>query len=102
MGLLLAPKLLGYLAMLADGTTRRGFGGALRAFAGMLFEIVVSGLIAPVMMLIQSASVAGILMGRDTGWKAQRRDDGTLPWRDVAAPLWPAHAVRPRARDRRL
>ena len=27
MGLLLAPKLLGYLAMLADRTARRGFGG---------------------------------------------------------------------------
>ena len=35
------------------------------------------------MMLIQSASVIGILMGRDSGWAAQRRDDGTLPWRDV-------------------
>jgi membrane glycosyltransferase len=83
MGMLLAPKLLGLLAMLADRTTRRGFGGTLRAFAGMLFEVVVSGLIAPVMMLIQSASVAGILMARDSGWQAQRRDDGTLPWRDV-------------------
>ena len=82
MGLLLAPKFIGYFAMLADRTARRGFGAA-RAFAGLLLEIVVSGLIAPVMMLIQSASVIGILMGRDSGWAAQRRDDGTLPWRDV-------------------
>jgi membrane glycosyltransferase len=83
MGMLLAPKLLGFSAMLLDGATRRGFGGALRAFASMLLETLVSGLIAPVMMLIQSASVAGILMGRDSGWQAQRRDDGTLPLRDV-------------------
>ena len=82
MGLLLAPKFIGYLTMLADRTARRGFGAA-RAFAGLLLEIVISGLIAPVMMLIQSASVMGILMGRDSGWAAQRRDDGTLPWRDV-------------------
>ena len=82
MGLLLAPKFIGYFAMLADRTARRGFGAA-RAFAGLVLEIVVSGLIAPVMMLIQSASVIGILMGRDSGWAAQRRDDGTLPWRDV-------------------
>jgi membrane glycosyltransferase len=82
MGLLLAPKFIGYLAMLADRTARRGFGAA-RAFASLLLEIVISGLIAPVMMLIQSASVMGILMGRDSGWAAQRRDDGTLPWRDV-------------------
>ena len=44
---------------------------------------MISGLIAPIMMLIQSASVIGILMGRDSGWAAQRRDDGTLPLRDV-------------------
>jgi membrane glycosyltransferase len=84
MGLLLAPKLIGYLAMLFDGAARRGFGGAIRAFLGMIAEIIISGLIAPVMMLIQSSSVAGILMGRDSGWNVQRRDDGSLPWRDVA------------------
>ena len=84
MGLLLAPKLVGYLAMLADAPMRRGFGGAIRAFVSMLAEVVISGLIAPVMMLIQSSSVAGILMGRDSGWNVQRRDDGSLPLRDVA------------------
>ena len=89
MGLLLAPKFLGYFAMLADRGQRRGFGGAIRAFISMLCEIVISGLIAPVMMLIQSSSVAGILMGRDSGWNVQRRDDGSLPWGDVAQRYWP-------------
>ena len=84
MGLLLAPKFIGYLAMLGDRSMRRGFGGAMRAFASMIAEVVISGLIAPVMMLIQSSSVAGILMGRDSGWNVQRRDDGSLPLRDVA------------------
>jgi len=83
MSLLLAPKLLGYLAMLFERETRRGFGGAIRAFFSMLAEILISGLIAPVMMLIQSSSVTGILLGRDSGWSAQRRDDGSLPLRDV-------------------
>jgi membrane glycosyltransferase len=45
----------------------------------MLAEIVISGLIAPVMMLIQSTSVIQIVSGRDSGWNAQRRDDGSLP-----------------------
>ena len=79
MALLLLPKLLGYLAMLPDRATRRGFGGAFRAFISMLAEIVISGLIAPVMMLIQSTSVIQIVSGRDSGWQAQRRDDGSLP-----------------------
>jgi membrane glycosyltransferase len=49
----------------------------------MLTETLISGLIAPIMMLIQSASVMAILSGRDSGWQAQRRDDGTLPLRAV-------------------
>jgi membrane glycosyltransferase len=81
MGLLLLPKLIGYLAMLPDRTTRRGFGGSIAAFFGMLAETLISGLIAPVMMLIQCASVLQILSGRDSGWQAQRRDDGSLPLR---------------------
>jgi membrane glycosyltransferase len=89
MSLLLAPKFLGYFVMLADGPSRRGFGGAIRAFFSMLCEIVISGLIAPIMMLIQSSSVAGILMGRDSGWQVQRRDDGSLPLRAVVRRYWP-------------
>jgi membrane glycosyltransferase len=89
MGLLLAPKLIGYLAMLTDGPARRGFGGAIGAFLSMLCEVVISGLIAPVMMLIQSSSVASILMGRDSGWNVQRRDDGSLPFRAVVRRYWP-------------
>jgi membrane glycosyltransferase len=89
MSLLLAPKLLGYLAMLANGPARRGFGGTIRAFFSMLCEIIISGLIAPVMMLIQSSALAGILIGRDSGWQVQRRDDGSLPLRAVVRRYWP-------------
>src|SRR5437868_6613919 len=83
MSLLLAPKLLGYLAMLPDRATREGFGGGLRAFLSLVTETAISALIAPIMMLIQSASVMAILSGRDSGWQAQRRDDSTLPLRAV-------------------
>jgi len=81
MALLLLPKFFGYLAMLPNRATRRGFGGAVRALISMLVEILLSGLIAPVMMLIQSTSVIQIVSGRDSGWNAQRRDDGRLPLR---------------------
>ena len=49
----------------------------------MLAETVLSGLIAPVMMMIQSSAVGEILLGRDTGWQVQRRDDGAIPHRDM-------------------
>jgi membrane glycosyltransferase len=79
MGLLIAPKLLACILAAADNTTRRGFGGSLRIFASLLIETLLSGLIAPVMMIFQSTAVGAILLGRDAGWQAQRRDDGGLP-----------------------
>jgi membrane glycosyltransferase len=83
MGVLLAPKLFGYLLLLKDRQTRRHCGGALRAGVSVLVETVLSSLIAPVMMLMHAAEVLGILTGRDTGWHAQRRDDGSIPLRAV-------------------
>ena len=84
MAVLLAPKLLGYVALLARRADRRGCGGALRALASLLIEVVLAGLIAPVAMVTQSIDVAAILLGRDAGWQPQRRDDDSLPWPDVA------------------
>ena len=84
MGLLVIPKLLGYLALLVRSKERRGCGGALRAFASLLIETLVSGLIAPIMMAMQSVAVTEILVGKDSGWQVQRRDDGTLPLRALA------------------
>ena len=48
-----------------------------------LIEIVLSALFAPILMLIQSGSVFQILLGRDTGWRPQRRDDGSIPMKDI-------------------
>jgi membrane glycosyltransferase len=83
MGLLMVPKLLGYIVLLVRPDERRGCGGALRAFASLLIETLVSALIAPVMMWMQSAAVIEILIGKDSGWQVQRRDDGSLPFRVV-------------------
>ncbi|MDJ0389356.1 glucans biosynthesis glucosyltransferase MdoH [Roseomonas sp. E05] len=88
MGLLLAPKLMAWIALLFHGTDRRGCGGALRAFLSMLLETLVAGLLAPVTMLTQSVDVAAILLGRDSGWNAQRRDDGSVPFGQVVRLYW--------------
>ncbi len=81
---LLAPKFLGLFLALADSPTRRGSGGALALIASTFVEIVISALLAPIMMLIQSGSVLQILSGRDTGWNPQRRDDGSIPLASIA------------------
>lgn len=79
MGLLIVPKLLAFLLLLAQRESRKGFGGGLVALAGILVETLLSGLIAPVMMIFQSTAVGDILLGRDAGWQVQRRDDGGVP-----------------------
>jgi membrane glycosyltransferase len=79
MSILLMPKLLGYLALLARPSERRACGGAMRALASVFAEVLVSGLMAPIMMLHQTRAVAEVLLGRDSGWSAQRREDGRLP-----------------------
>jgi membrane glycosyltransferase len=84
MGLLIAPKLLAWILLLTQSENRRQFGGGLRAFAGFLLETWLSGLIAPVMMIFQSRAVGEILLGRDSGWQVQRRDDGELPSAELA------------------
>ena len=83
MGILLAPKLFGLILMLLRPAGRRACGGAVRLVASALIEILLSALIAPILMLIQSGSVFQILLGRDTGWQPQRRDDGLIPLRDI-------------------
>lgn len=83
MGILLAPKFLGLILALIDRPVRRACGGAIRLVLSSLIEILLSALIAPIAMLIQSGSVFQILLGRDTGWNPQRRDDGSIPWGDI-------------------
>ncbi len=80
MGVLFAPKVFGYVATVGDADARRGAGGALRAFAGVLVESVLAALMAPIVMYRQSRGVAEVLSGRDSGWEAQRRDDGSVPF----------------------
>lgn len=83
MSLLVVPKLLGYLLLLSRRKERREFGGGLRVFVGLLTETLLSGLIAPVMMVFQSTAVVQILMGRDSGWAVQRRDDGEVDAEEI-------------------
>ena len=83
MALLIVPKLLAMVLLATQSRNRKRFGGWLLTFAGFAIETLLSGLIAPVMMVFQSAAVGEILLGRDAGWQVQRRDDGGLPAREL-------------------
>lgn len=97
--LLLLPKLAGVARALVLGEVRSLNGGAARILGGALVELVLSALFAPVLMLIQTRQLAEILMGRDSGWSAQRRDGALMTWREaLSAHAWQmAFGVAPAA-----
>jgi membrane glycosyltransferase len=83
-GVLYLPKLLALVLALRDGELRRGCGGVIGLFKSVIAESLVSMLLSPVMMLIQSRVVADVFLGRDSGWNAQNRDDQAMPLADCA------------------
>ncbi|WP_050423964.1 glucans biosynthesis glucosyltransferase MdoH [Bradyrhizobium tropiciagri] len=83
MALLIVPKLLGFILLLTRSDMRRQFGGGFRTFTGVIAEVLISAMIAPVMMVFQSIAVVEILLGRDAGWQTQRRDDGAVERREL-------------------
>ena len=83
MAILLLPKFLGLALSLVQSATRRGAGGPVRLIVSAFFEIIMSALLAPIMMLIQAGHVMHFVFGLDTGWDPQRRDDGSIPFADI-------------------
>ncbi|WP_400766044.1 glucans biosynthesis glucosyltransferase MdoH [Methylosinus sporium] len=83
MAILLAPKFFGLILAMIDRETRRGSGGIIMLLISTLFEVLMSALLAPIMMLIQTGHVFHILFGADTGWDPQRRDDGSVPFKAI-------------------
>ena len=92
MGLLLVPKLLGCVAILLRRQERRGFGARCVCWPVSCSRRWSPGLIAPVVMLTQTIDVVAILLGRDSGWNAQRRGDGAIPARETRR-LYRRHTV---------
>lgn len=81
------PKALG-LALELKRVRQSGEGGVARTIAGVVTETVFSMLIAPVLMCTQTVAVVQIVGGLDSGWKAQRRDDGGIPLADALRFHW--------------
>ncbi|MCI0466080.1 MAG: glucans biosynthesis glucosyltransferase MdoH, partial [Beijerinckiaceae bacterium] len=83
--ILLLPKIFGLALGLIQRPTRRGAGGGIRLILSALFEIIMSALLAPISMLIQTGHVMHFLFGFDSGWDPQRRDDGSIAFRAIVA-----------------
>jgi membrane glycosyltransferase len=83
MVVLLIPKMLGLIRALLSRRIRRGSGGVIGIAGSCLLEVILSALYAPILMLIQCRHVFEVFMGRDSGWKPQRRDSGGTTWSDA-------------------
>ncbi len=76
--LLFVPKLIAWAEAMLDGARARALGGRLRLSLSLLLESVLATLLAPAMMLLHSRFVVEALSGADSGWSAQRRDEGAF------------------------
>jgi membrane glycosyltransferase len=83
MAMLLLPKVLAVTLALGNPARRAAFGGAAAMIKSALAEIVFAALLAPILMLKQSAAVAGILLGASVTWGGQSRDGAGESWRAV-------------------
>ncbi|PLX36804.1 MAG: glucans biosynthesis glucosyltransferase MdoH [Hyphomicrobiales bacterium] len=62
--------------------------GRFAVFVGSAIELVLSSVIAPINMMFQSRSVMQVLMGRDAGWPAANRADGSVRLATGFAASW--------------
>ncbi len=81
---LFVPKIVALGLTLAKAQTRRGWGRVDRLVAGVLLELILSSLIAPIMMVSQTKALIDIALQRDSGWNAQSREDGSIGWLEAA------------------
>jgi membrane glycosyltransferase len=84
---LLLPKATILVRGTFDGRNRQ-FGGTLRVATGVLAEIALSTLLAPIMLCFQSRAVFEILFGLDGGWPATRRDEARVEFGVAFAASW--------------
>lgn len=87
MAFLLVPKLIA-TARASWRPLAKNVGGKRRVWASAGFEMLLSALIAPVQMLIQTRQIADILRGRDSGWEAQTRAGAMPDWSVVWRRHW--------------
>jgi len=75
-GMLLAPKIIGAIVMLASSEARRKYGGSLQFTASFLLEVFTSFAYAPILMIQQTIAVLRSLVGYPENWKPQKRRGG--------------------------
>ena len=81
--MLLGPKLMGWSLAFFSKAEREAFGGRLMLAKGLVSEMALSAITAPIYMIGNTRAVYEILTGRDAGWTAQVRDGEALSRADA-------------------
>ncbi|EPR41074.1 glucosyltransferase MdoH [Desulfovibrio sp. X2] len=76
--LLFLPKIVSLVLMLAKGR-RKEFGGFFAMVFGIVADVVLSTMLAPIRMMFHTKFVANTLLGRQFGWPTQDRSDSGTP-----------------------
>lgn len=76
--ILVAPKLMVLVRGMFDGQNKR-FGGTLNTLISVLGEILLSTLLAPTMLMMQSRAVMQVMLRLDGGWPATERGQTRVP-----------------------
>lgn len=78
--ILFLPKLLSVLLLVVRGPGARAFGGFPRLVLSVLFEIVLSSLLAPIRMVFHTRFVVTNLLGHTVSWRSSSRADSETGW----------------------
>lgn len=81
--LLMGPKVMGAVVVLSRPRERRAFGGGRQVVKGMLAEIALSAILAPILMIANTVAVMQFARGRDAGWAPQQREADGLAFGDA-------------------
>jgi membrane glycosyltransferase len=84
MGIVLAPKAFGWLMALLKISRCRHFGGPILLSLSTVFEMLISALYAPILMVSQFGLVVSVFRGKDSGWMPQSRNEGAMSWKSAA------------------
>ena len=89
MGMTFTPKFLGVVEIMVQRAKRRSYGGSGRLLISALVEFLFSVLIAPIMAVVHSVFIIGLMFGRCVTWEAQDRDGHQIGLREAASAFWP-------------
>jgi membrane glycosyltransferase len=88
MAVVLLPKWLGMVLEIKRAYHAGELFGTPRAIVGVIIETLFSMLLAPILMMTQTAAIVQIWLGHDSGWKAQSRGGDAIALKDALRSHW--------------